>query len=154
MKERDGNRIDPFINEYCSFIPFSWTEDNGKLKPIVFKVVTQDLESLGLRKNPNIMRFEIGVWNCLSDNKVNIGNSDWGGIWSAVKFSGAKTLSKYMEEKHNVPTRTFLTIIDNPVYANSYRVKSQGICLLEEVFTRTNLFFRCDSRCGSGRDSG
>ena len=122
-----------FENEYCKFKPFDWEKIDGILRPILFKVVTPDLKSLGLRRNPNIMEFAVGEWVRLSDNELRIGNGDWGGIWSALKISGAKTLTKYILTKYNLPTRTFEVAVDTPLYANSYRVKSQGVILLREV---------------------
>lgn len=130
-----GNRSQEFENEYCKFRPFDWKEVDGFLRPILFKVVTSDLKSLGLRHNPNIMQFSIGEWVELSSEELFIGNRDWGGIWSALKLSGAKTLTKYMREQYNISTRIFHVAINRPLYANSYRVKSQGVILLEELQT-------------------
>lgn len=133
MRERDHERPDPFVNEYCSFEPFSWKENGGVLKPVVFKVVTEKLQSLGLRKNPSIMTFRIGEWIMLPDDELEIGNADQGGIWSALKLSGAKTLAAYMTKNYGVRVRIFLAMAEKPVYANSYRVKSQGVFLFEEL---------------------
>jgi len=125
--------IDTFSNEQCIFKPTSWIEIEGVPRPVTFKVVTEDLQSLGLRKNPNIMTFIVGEWVSLLDDELSVGKDDRGGIWSALKFSGAKTLTTYMWEKYNRRTRMFLTAIDNPLYANSYRVKSQGVFLIKEM---------------------
>ena len=127
------NLIQEFDNEYCKFKPFNWEEVGGVLRPILFKVVTSDLKSLGLRRNPNIMQFLVEEWTRLSDGEAQAGKNDWGGIWSALKLSGAKTLSKYILDQYSLPTRTFLVAIDIPLYANSYRVKSQGVFLLREL---------------------
>jgi hypothetical protein len=127
------NQHQEFENEYCQFRPSDWQEIDGILRPILFKVVTADLKSLGLRRNPNIMEFPVGEWVNLPDSEIQIGNSDWGGIWSALKLSGAKTLTKYILDKYNLPTRTFEVALDTPLYANSYRVKSRGVILLREL---------------------
>jgi len=79
------------------------------------------------------MTFEIGQWSTLPEDRISVGKSDWGGIWCALKLSGAKTLSKYMLTQYDLPTRIFTAAIDNPLYANSYRVKSQSVMLLEEI---------------------
>jgi hypothetical protein len=128
-----GNQPQEFVNEYCRFKPSDWQEIDGILRPLLFKVVTEDLKSLGLRRNPNIMKFPVGEWVRLPDGETQTGNSDWGGIWSALKLSGAKTLTKYILEKYNLPTRTFQVALDTPLYANSYRVKSWGVILLREL---------------------
>jgi hypothetical protein len=127
------NSVQEFENEYCKFKPSGWEKVDGVLKPILFKVVTEDLKSLGLRRNPNIREFTVGEWMRLPDDELQAGNSDWGGIWSALKFSGAKTLTKYILEKYNLPTMIFEVAVDLPLYANSYRVKSQGVILLREL---------------------
>ncbi len=122
-----------FANEYCSFKPPEWIEIDGVLRPITFKVVTEGSQSLGLRCNPNILTFALGNWVRLSDDEIIAGNDDSGGIWSALRLSGAKKLSDYMMNKYEVVTRIFQAALDKPLYANSYRVKSQGVMLLNEV---------------------
>jgi len=139
QKRRANNRLMErlkntkiFKNEYSEFVPSEWISIDGISRPVLFKVVTHDLKSLGLRKNPNIMTFSENVWSTSNTNPKS-GNSDVGGIWSALKFSGAKTLSKYMESHYSLKTRIFKAAADTPLYANSYRVKSAGIYLFEEV---------------------
>lgn len=41
-----------------------------------YKVVTQNMESLGLRKNPNIMKFVVGKWVELPDEEIQVGSAD------------------------------------------------------------------------------
>jgi hypothetical protein len=99
-------------------------------------IITEDLMSLGLRNNPNIMTFPIGKWVMLPDDQVTVGNLDWngwGGIWTALRKGSVKTLQCYMLEEKNIKTRAFLTAMYRPVFANSYRIKSQGVMLIEEV---------------------
>ncbi len=125
-----------FTNKHCSFTPYSWLNDNGRLLPIVFKVVTQDLESLGLKRNPNILRYSLYDWTVLSDTEVVPGKGDYGGIWSTRERGEASGLKRYMKNKYNEETRMFLVALDNPVYANNRRIKSQGVLFLEEIITR------------------
>jgi hypothetical protein len=127
------NRPQEFENEYCKFKPFDWEEIDGVLRPILFKVVTSDLKSLGLRRNPNIMQFPLGEWVKLSDDKIVPDKKGWGGIWGKLTLSDAKGLAKYMLRAHETPTRIFLTGVDNSVYANRYSIKSQGVILLREL---------------------
>lgn len=98
-----------------------------------YKVVTENLQSLGLRKNPNIMDFKVGEWVILPVEEIEPGKGDWGGVWSAKNLSGARKLQKYMQEKHDIPTRIFAAELQGLLYSNSYRVKSGGIKLLEEI---------------------
>jgi hypothetical protein len=76
-----------------------------------YKVVTNDLKSLGLRRNPNILTYKIKKWKRLPKNKIKSGNSDWGGIWVAQTLSNARTLQKYMQKKYKQKTRIFVTLI-------------------------------------------
>ena len=133
VERLSGNLTREFENEYCRFKPSGWEEIDGLLRPVLFKVLTKDLKSLGLRRNPNIIEFPVGEWVRLSDDELRTGNGDWGGIWSALKLSGARTLTKYILEKYNLSTRTFEVALDTPLYANSYRVKSRGVILLREL---------------------
>ncbi len=108
------------------------TLDN-KIYSLGYKVVTSELESLGLRKNPNIIKYNIAEWYFLPENQIVCGNSDFGGIWVAKTLSGAKKLQQYMQEHHSKETRIFKTAIDNILYSNSYRIKTNGINMLEEI---------------------
>ena len=104
-----------------------------KEKNIAYKVVTQNLQSLGLRKNPNIMTFKLDEWIYLPKKDIVSGKGDWGGIWVAKQKSGATKLKKYMKNKYNIDTRIFVTQIDNILFSNSYRIKTNGVRLLEEI---------------------
>ena len=132
----------PYVSDECKFIPCGWAKIEGEFFPLGYKVVTMDLKSLGLRKNPNIMTFPIGEWVTLAEEEVLVGNSDEGGIWSALRKGSIKTLKNYMMSEYGVNTRAFLTAMCRPVYANSYRIKSQGVMLIEEIFSEPNLLPR------------
>jgi len=98
-----------------------------------YKVVTSDLESLGLRKNPNIMKFSPGEWVRLDRSQTQEGKGDWGGIWVAKTKGGAKVLVKYMKEKHQVDCRVFMTTLGIVLFENSYRIKTDAVLLGEEI---------------------
>jgi hypothetical protein len=51
---------------------------DGKVYKIGYCVTTRDMKSLGLRKNPNIIQYEIGKWIFSPDIKNGI--CDDGGI--------------------------------------------------------------------------
>ncbi len=104
----------------------------GKLYRVGYKVVTEDMKSLGLRKNPHIMTFNIAEWIFLPENQVVPGNGDYGGIWLAISLSNARRLREYMLCKHERETKIFEALIDRVLYSNSYRVKTNGLMLVEE----------------------
>lgn len=123
----------PYIGKECQFVPYGWAKIEDNIYPLGFKVVTSEMKSLGLRKNPNIMTFPVGKWAMLPDEKVSADNDDWGGIWTALRRGSIKTLQKYMRDQYGVETKAFLTAMYRPVFANSYRIKSQGVMLLDEI---------------------
>ena len=106
-----------------------------KIYPIGFKIVTQDMRSLGLRKNPNILQFRIGEWYKLPKKDVEEGKGDWGGIWLCHALGSAKGLRRYMIKQYNQETRIFTANYDKILFKNSYRLKTNAVRLLEEVFS-------------------
>jgi hypothetical protein len=100
---------------------------------IGYKVVTKDLQSLGLRNNPNIIKYPINRWYKLNNKNIIKGKQDFGGIWVASTLSGARKLSKYMKEKYNKEVRIFKSVLGNILYENSYRIKADSILLKEEI---------------------
>lgn len=122
-----------FFNRHVEYCPPGWTDINGKWYPMGYKVVDSKNRSLGLRNNLNIITYTPNVWEELPKNQILEGNGDWGGIWSALTKSGAKTLQKHCLNTWGMKTKLYLAALSNPLYVNSYRVKSQGIMLLEEL---------------------
>lgn len=103
-----------------------------------YKVVTQDLKSLGLKRNPNILTYPINEWYLLPENQIAYGVQGWGGIWLARIPSGARNLKKYMKDYHNTDTKIFKSYLkeaclEDILYFNSYRVKTKGIYMFEEI---------------------
>jgi hypothetical protein len=109
------------------------TLDN-KVYSLGFKIVTKDLKSLGLRKNPNIIQYSVGEWYFLPPDQIERGPKDFGGIWVARTLSGAKGLRRYMRKHYSQETRIFRTMLGKILYFNSYRMKTNGINMFEEVF--------------------
>jgi hypothetical protein len=99
-----------------------------------YKVFTSDLKSLGLRKNPNILQFAPGETHQLPDNQIEEGQGDWGGIWVTSNRSGAKKITEYMLEKYDIPCRIFEVQVGDILYQNNYRLKTDSVLLLAEVF--------------------
>ena len=96
-----------------------------------YKVVTQELKSLGLRKNPNIMTFPVGEWVYEPSDRIDYSNKDLGGIWVAQTRSGAKGLIRYMKNKYNIQVKLFECKIGNILYENSYRVKTDKVRIMK-----------------------
>lgn len=110
---------------------------NGE--PIAFKVVTMELKSLGLRRNPNILTYPIGEWYILPDNWVEAGKGDWGGIWLSRVSSTARRLQAYMKNHHNTECRIFRSYIGKILYCNSYRLKTDQVKMFEELTGKKKL---------------
>lgn len=98
-----------------------------------YKVFTNELKNLGLRKNPHILTFFPQEWYFLDKDNIVEGVSDFGGIWVCSNRSGARKLTDYMMKKHSIETRAFIVSIDKILYQNSYRLKTNGIYLKEEI---------------------
>ena len=122
-----------FDNGLCRFTPSGWVRIGDLWHPLGYKVVTEDQRSLGLRRNPNIMTFPTGEWVNLPEEQLEPGMNDWGGIWTALRKSSIGTLRKHCRSTWGMKTRGFLTAINNPIFSNSYRIKSQGVMLLKEI---------------------
>lgn len=122
-----------FVSDDCKFTPCGWALIENEFFPLGYKVVDENLRSLGLRKNPNIMTFPVNEWVMLPDEETKGGIDDRGGIWTALRKASIKTLQNYCLEKYQMKTRAFLTAMYRPMFANSYRIKSQGVMLLEEI---------------------
>ena len=96
----------------------------------MYKVVTEHIESLGLRKNPNVMSFPLLTW--VGEPAPESGSGDSGGIWCCEKLSAALALKKYFEGKYG-KARIFECEIGNILFRNSYRTKTDRIKLIKEV---------------------
>lgn len=108
-------------------------ELEGEIYPMGYRVVTEEMESLGLRNNPNIIKYPLGEWFALPSEEVEEGNGDWGGIWLARTPSRAKEYKKYMREKHGVETRVFKAAMGEILFCNSGRIKTDAIFMFEEI---------------------
>jgi len=68
----------------------------------------------------------------LPEDEARRGKLDWGGIWVARTLSAAKGLRKYYREMMHQNSRIFKATLDRILYANSYGIKTNGICMFEE----------------------
>jgi len=96
----------------------------------MYKVVTENMQSLGLRKNPNIMTFKLNEW--MYEPNANIGKQDIGGIWCCKRLSAARALKKYFEKRYG-NARIFESEIAFILYQNNYRTKTNRIKLIKEI---------------------
>lgn len=100
---------------------------------IIFRVVTIDMKSLGLRNNPHIVTYTVGKWLSLPWTCVLEGKADWGGLWAARTYGTAKKYVKYMKAKHNMSARVFLACADRILFQNGERVKTNALFLIDEI---------------------
>ncbi len=108
----------------------------GRLYYTGYKVVTPDLRSLGLRRNPNIITYPFQGWYSLPQNQVEESQNDWGGIWACRTLGDAKKLAKYMMQRHKRKTRVFKSLLGKILYHNSYRIKTNSIMLHQDITIR------------------
>lgn len=114
--------------------PIHKEEIDGTEYQIGYKVVTEDLRSLGLRRNPNIYTFPIKEWYHLDESEIKKGPDHYGGIWVARTLSHAKKIIRDIHRTKNpFPTRIFKTAIDEILYCNERSIKTNSIMLLEEI---------------------
>ncbi|MBN2053247.1 hypothetical protein JW756_07115 [Candidatus Woesearchaeota archaeon] len=106
---------------------------NEKEHLIGYKVVTVDMKSLGLRRNPNIITYPFYEWFFLPKEHLKNGNDDWGGIWVCRSQGNAKKVADYMRDKYARKTRIFKACLGEILYSNSYRVKTDRILLFEDI---------------------
>ena len=95
---------------------------DGKLYNIGYKVVTEDMESLGLRRNPNIFKYSLNRWYY-----------DTSGFYLKRTFGEARRLVKYMKETYSEKTRVFKTGINQIIDSNSSSIIAKNIMLFEEI---------------------
>lgn len=100
---------------------------------IGYKAVTDDLKSLGLRGNTNIMHFPIGEWVVLPPERIEMGPNHWGGIWLGRIPSRAVGLRKHYRETYGKETRIFTALIDQILFINNGGIKTNAVMLLEEI---------------------
>jgi hypothetical protein len=109
-------------------------ELDGEIYPMGYRVVTENMESLGLRENPNIIKYPVGEWFCLDPEDVEPGKGDWGGIWLARIPSQAKEYRRYMWKKYSKKTKIFKAAMGDILFCNDGRVKTNAIYMFEEIF--------------------
>jgi hypothetical protein len=107
--------------------------DNTILK-FGFKVVTQELMSLGLRNNPTIYQYTPKEWLAMPQPQLVRGPEDYGGIWLCKRMGEARAIQRYMLSKHDARTRIFLAYAKDILFENNNRFKTDAVYLDEEIF--------------------
>ena len=97
----------------------------------MYKVVTEQMRSLGLKKNPSIIVFPLNIW-IKEPHLLEYNDKDWGGIWCCEKLSSARALKRYYEMKYG-KARIFECEIGEVLYQNSYRTKTDKVKLIKEI---------------------
>lgn len=117
------------------YIPPGWVKVGRLWYPLGYRVTTMDNKSLGLAGNTNILTYKLNEWVGIPKRELDHSIRSEGGIWTTINLSDARTLQRYFLTRFNYVTNTriYLAAIGNPVFANSYRVKSEKIMLLEEL---------------------
>ncbi|NPE27194.1 hypothetical protein HNV12_04300 [Methanococcoides sp. SA1] len=99
-----------------------------------YRVTTIDGKSLGLRRNPNIVDYEMYKWSYPVEEKVVEGISDEGGLWAARTIGAARAYQKYMFSHHQSQTRVFKSLLGRILFVNGQRIKTDKIFPIEELF--------------------
>ena len=97
----------------------------------MYKVVTENMRSLGLRKNPSIIVFPLNSW-VEEPRDLEYNDKDWGGIWCCEKLSAARALKRHFESRYG-KARIFECEIGRVLFQNSYRTKTDKIKLTKEI---------------------
>ncbi|MFH1589140.1 MAG: hypothetical protein ABIB43_01075 [archaeon] len=111
-------------------------EYNGLLLPTGYKVLTTDMQSIGLRNCPedSKIQYELNEWMHINEEFIR-DDKDRGGLWVAKRISGCKSLKKYMMKHYSLETRVFECLAgENYHDVSSYRYKTDKIMLTEELF--------------------
>lgn len=99
---------------------------------IAFKVLRNDLTSLGLRAaKHNRIKYQVGEWTFPSELITESGES--GGLYVAPTRGDANALKRYFEKKHKEAARIFSCEIGRILRRTSCRIKTDKVRLLCEV---------------------
>ena len=122
-----------YSNGGFEYTPPGWVKLESNWYPLGYRVTTLENKSLGLDNNHNILTYKPNEWIGIEQRDLVADIRGRGGVWTAIKRSDAWKLQRLCLEKHGMKTRIYLAAVYNPVFATSYRVKSEKIMLLEEL---------------------
>jgi hypothetical protein len=122
--------------------PLEHVIQGGQLYSVAYKVVTDDMKSLGLRRNPNIMQYHPNMWITIPDEDIRRGSDDFGGMWLARTPGAAKVYQQYMRTQHDQAVRIFQTFVGDVLFVNRVRVKTDAVYLFHEIENITEFMKR------------
>jgi len=107
-------------------------------KYVGYRVTTMDNSSLGLRRNPFILQYPVKEWYKLPESWLVEGAGDFGGIWLSRTPSRARHLVNYIWNTYNRQSRVYLSNIDEILFCNANRIKTNGIYMISEMKMKLN----------------
>lgn len=124
-----------YKNGEFEYTPTGWIEIGGKPYPLGYRVTTLENQSLDLDHHGNILTYEQGRWVGIPKENLIADINGRGGVWTSTNLNTAQNLQRRILAKtdYAMRTRIYLAAIDNPVFADRNRVKSEKIMLLEEL---------------------
>lgn len=115
------------------YVPTGWAKIENRWYPLGYRVTTLDNKSLGLDRNLDILTYKLNEWVGIPKSDLIPDIKGRGGVWTAINKSDAWSLQNHCLNTWNMRTRVYYAAVFNPVFATSYRVKSEKIMLLEEL---------------------
>jgi len=124
--------VDDIIEDIKTELMLSFLENHVR-----YKVLTMKMTSTGLLHS-SIVKYRPKHWNYPME-PPQYGKHGPGGLWANRNLAMARSLQKYLEEKHGMKTRIHLCIIDKILFQSSYRSKTNRLLLLDPVGRWKNL---------------
>lgn len=118
--------VDEIISDIENELMSSFLKDHVR-----YKVLTMNMTSTGLLHSA-IVKYKPRSWVYPAE-PMQYGKDGPGGLWANRNLAMARSLHKYLKEKHNMETRIHLCIIDKILFESSYRTKTNRLLLLDPV---------------------
>ena len=101
-------------------------------RPVLYKVVTPDWKSLGLRNNPHILTYALGEWTEIDHEPTHV-RDDYG-IWAYRRQGQANHAWRYMKQQHNLECRLLFCVGGEVLHIpNDNRLTVNKIMPLEQL---------------------
>jgi len=100
-----------------------------------YKVTKENMESVGLL-GARPIKYKLGQW-VYPGEKLSCHPRKGGGLWVVKERSSAFGIQKYLMKRHKMKTKAFACQIGLILYETNYRVKTNKMKLIEEVFPKT-----------------
>ena len=96
-----------------------------------YKVLDQKMKSVGLSGAERI-QYCVGKW-IKPDKPFTDDPKARDGLWVAPTLRAARGYKRYLLKKRGIRARIFLCSIGKVLRVSSYRIKTDRVCLLEEI---------------------